>query len=386
MKNQENYGYTPDKGGVLVETTGKTSKAKTSWGVRLDEETIQELDKIAETIGVNGDKRAVLEHLLKVRKTAELKGQVQGKIDTIEHVERALDLIRDEMNTLLRHNINKEEEIRDVISSEMADLEQKIKSLQDKLNNQLEVAKELKEESKSLKATLVDRDKEIKELNERYADTNKLIARLEKDEAQNQEKLAEFEELKIVYKELQATSTSTERELAKARAEVTTINAELATAKQSISDKDREIKSLTEANMRDINNLKEKHVLEIGTAVLEKEKEIRDKIDVLRDEKETLVKEILTTKEYLEKEKTDFKSTIEDLKSAHSKTVSELKTEHEAEIVKLQKQIKALQKKSIPKTEAPTENEKTASKPEKGMPRKPKEEVIEEAVEEIKSN
>lgn len=305
-----NYDVNPDTGEVL-EPTDKISKAKVSWGVRLDEETIQELDKVADIIGVQGDKRAVLEHLLKVRATAELKGHTKGKADSIEQVERALDLIRDEMNTLLRHNINKEEEIRDVVAGEMEELEQKIKSLQDKLNNQLEINKELKEENKSLKAAIVDKDKEIQELNERYTDTNKLIARLEKDEAQNQAKLAEFEELKLVHKDLQASAIITEKEFAKAQTELTTIKSELVATKQAIADKEKELKSIVEINTKETENLKSMHQLELNNAVLQKEVELRNNMDTLKEEKQALEKEVSITKESMEKAKIELKNSYE---------------------------------------------------------------------------
>ena len=323
----KNYGQDATTGEGLE----RASKAKASWGVRLDEETIKELDKVAEIIGVHGDKRAVLEHLLKVRKTAELKGQTKGKLDTIEHVERALDLIREEMNTLLRHNLNKEEEIREVVNSEIEELEQKIKSLQDKLNDQLSSNKEIREENKSLKATITDKDKEIQELNERYADTNKLIARLEQDEVKTQEKLAEFEELKLAHKELQTTTASIEKELTNARAEAVKLTAELSTAKQSNADKDKQIQALTDANTKDIAQLKSMHVLEIEKAVLEKEKEMRDKIDILRDKNDSIEKE----KQSLEKEFVAIKETFDT-------TVSELNEEHEKEINKLKAELEKI--------------------------------------------
>lgn len=343
MENNETYQYDLETGEILesngVNSKEKESKAKASWGVRLDDDTITELEKIAAIIGAGKDKRAVVEYLLRVRATAELKGQVKGKVDTIDIVEKSLDIIRDEMNSLLRHNLYKEEEIRSVVSSEMEELEDKIKLLQNKLNEQLGTNKELKDENKSLKAIIVDKDKEIKDLTEHYSDTSKLIARLEKTEIETQEKLDEFEEMKLAHKELQATSIQIEKDLSKTQAEVVKTAAELSTSKQSIIDKDKEISSIKEGHQKDLSNLKSIHQLEIEKIVLEKEKELRDRAEKIRDEKDELEK----TNRKLEKDLADMKSTT---KEEVEKTVAELNKEHEKEVEKLKKQLDDIKKKA----------------------------------------
>ena len=279
-----------------VEQTEKTSKAKASWGVRLDQDTIAQLDKVGEILGVNGDKRAVLEHLLKVRTTAELKGQTKGKTDTIENIEKALDLIRNEMNTLLRHNINKEEEIRDVVSIEIQELEGKIKDLQNKLNNQLDINKALQQENKDLKAEITTKTKELKETQERYATTDKLIAKLEEDLESNKKKIDEFEELKLAHKELQTTSSAIKNELLQAQAEATKTNTELSIAKQSIVDKNKEIKSITEAKEKEIETLKTLNTLELNNSLLQKELEFKNAIQQLKESKQSKEKTKNTAK------------------------------------------------------------------------------------------
>ena len=279
-----------------VEQTEKTSKAKASGGVRLDQDTIAQLDKVGEILGVNGDKRAVLEHLLKVRTTAELKGQTKGKTDTIENIEKALDLIRNEMNTLLRHNINKEEEIRDVVSIEIQELEGKIKDLQNKLNNQLDINKALQQENKDLKAEITTKTKELKETQERYATTDKLIAKLEEDLESNKKKIDEFEELKLAHKELQTTSSAIKNELLQAQAEATKTNTELSIAKQSIVDKNKEIKSITEAKEKEIETLKTLNTLELNNSLLQKELEFKNAIQQLKESKQSKEKTKNTAK------------------------------------------------------------------------------------------
>ena len=61
-----------------LENAENKKKAKEPWSARMDEESLAQLDKIAEEIG-DTNKRVILEYLLKVRTTAQLKGLVSGK-------------------------------------------------------------------------------------------------------------------------------------------------------------------------------------------------------------------------------------------------------------------------------------------------------------------
>lgn len=237
--------------------------AKKPWSVRLEEETIKKLDELAEQQGL--DKRELVEHFISISQSALFKkGATKGKTDIVEGIENKLDGIRRQMLELLEQNVEAEANIRDTVALEMKDLEDKIKSLQDKLNDQLTINKELKEEVKELKVVVQDKETAIKNLSEDHAATKDLNVVYKKQLEEFQVVKEDKKELEVENKQLQAVIEELRKQLSIKETEYNTVQSEVKSANIDLEKAHETIENLKSMHEKDIANIKENHSRELA--------------------------------------------------------------------------------------------------------------------------
>lgn len=259
-------------GAVLdIPTGNEDRKTKTSnpWAVRLDGDMTAELEALMEREGIT-NKREFMKYLAETAKTSSLKARAVGSEDMVAVIEDSLNTLRSTLNALLENNINTKKIAEELFLSDIEKLEKKKNTVQDRLNEQLEVNSCLVNRIKELEAELASKDEQNKDLNSSHQDTKELNVNLKRIIEKQDTELNELIGVKDELKALRDEKASLDERLEEADKELKAKNEEIESKNNVITAMGEDNQKLADANA----TLVRKHSEEIVKHMEQHKKEV----------------------------------------------------------------------------------------------------------------